>query len=318
MEHTLVTGCAGFVGSNLARGLLDRGYSVRGIDNFETGRRANLEGLREDPDFEFAEVDIRDAKAVAAHLSSVDTVFHQAAVPSVPRSLENPRLSTDVNCTGTVTVLDAAVDAGVDTVVSASSSSVYGSGGSLPRREPMATTPESPYALTKYFTERVTLQFDVFYDVDAVALRYFNVFGPRQDPDGQYAAVIPTFVSQLLEGKSPTIYGDGEQSRDFTYVDDVVEANIGAALADVGGEVYNVGRGDRVTINALVDILNDILGTGIEPTHDSPRPGDVRHSGADISKAAAEFGYEPAVDFRTGLERTVEWFRNNRGTDAAT
>jgi nucleoside-diphosphate-sugar epimerase len=308
MSTALVTGAAGFIGSNLAEALLDRGYRVRGVDNFATGRRSNLEPLSSQADFEFREADVRDADAMADAVADVESLFHQAAVASVPRSVEDPVTSTDANCTGTATVLDAARRADVDTAVVASSSSVYGSSEELPKVETMPETPESPYALSKYFTEELALEFSEFYDIDTVALRYFNIFGPRQDPAGQYAAVIPKFVSLMLDGDRPVIFGDGEQSRDFTYIDNAVQANVLAAEGDVTGEAFNVGTGGRVTVNGLVEALNDELGTDLDPIHDDPRPGDVRHSHADIGKAEALLGYEPEVDFEEGLARTVEYY----------
>ena len=309
MPTALVTGAAGFIGSNLAEALLDRGYRVRGVDDFTTGRRSNLEPLSSRVEFSFREADIRDADAMADAVADVDSLYHQAAVASVPRSVEDPVATTDANCTGTATVLDAARRADVDTAVVASSSSVYGASEELPKVETMPATPESPYALSKYFTEELALQCSDFYDIDTVALRYFNIFGPRQDPEGQYAAVIPKFVSLMLEGDRPVIFGDGEQSRDFTYVDNAVQANVLAAEGDVTGEAFNVGTGGRVTVNELVDALNETLGTDLYPIHDDPRPGDVRHSHADVSKAAERLGYEPAVDFEAGLARTVDYYR---------
>ena len=309
MSTALVTGAAGFIGSNLAQALLDRGYRVRGVDNFATGRRSNLEPLSLREEFSFREADIRDADAMADAVDGVDFLFHQAAVASVPRSVEDPVTSTDANCTGTATVLDAARWADVDTAVVASSSSVYGASEELPKVETMPATPESPYALSKYFTEELALQCSDFYDIDTVALRYFNIFGPRQDPEGQYAAVIPKFVSLMLDGERPVIFGDGEQSRDFTHVDNAVQANVLAAEGDVTGEAFNVGSGGRVTVNELVDALNETLGTDLDPIHDDPRPGDVRHSHADVSKAAELLGYEPEVDFEAGLARTVDYYQ---------
>ena len=309
MPTALVTGAAGFIGSNLAEALLDRGYRVRGVDNFATGRRSNLEPLSAQEDFSFREADVRDADAMAEAVDGVDSLFHQAAVASVPRSVENPLATTDANCTGTATVLDAARRADVDTAVVASSSSVYGASEELPKVETMPATPESPYALSKYFTEELALQCSDFYDIDAVALRYFNIFGPRQDPEGQYAAVIPKFISLMLDEDRPVVFGDGEQSRDFTHVDNAVQANVLAAEGDVTGEAFNVGSGGRVTVNELVDALNETLGTDLDPIHDDPRPGDVRHSHADVSKAAELLGYEPEVGFEEGLERTVEYYR---------
>ncbi|MGB9961595.1 NAD-dependent epimerase/dehydratase family protein [Halobacterium sp. MBLA0001] len=308
MPTALVTGVAGFIGSNLADALLDRSYDVRGVDNFATGREQNLESLHADDDFTFHEADIRDADTIADITEGVDYVFHQAAVPSVPRSVEDPVTSTDANCTGTATVIDAARKADVDTVVVASSSSVYGSTDQLPKVESMTEQPESPYALSKHYTEKLALQASELYDIDTAALRYFNIFGPRQDPNGDYAAVIPKFISLMLDGERPVIYGDGEQSRDFTFIENAVQANIRAAEGDATGEAFNVGTGGRVTVNELVDALNDHLGTDLDPIYDDPRPGDVRHSHADISKAREHLDYEPTVDFAAGLGRTIPYY----------
>ncbi len=307
MPTALVTGVAGFIGSTLADTLLDRGYTVRGIDNFATGRKAMLETIDADA-FSFHEGDIRDRELLDTLCADVDYVFHQAAVPSVPRSVEDPVTTTDANCTGTATMLDAARNADVDTVVVASSSSVYGSSEELPKVETMEPNPESPYALSKYYTEKLALQCSDLYDIDTVALRYFNIFGPRQDPEGEYAAVIPKFIDLMLDGERPVIYGDGEQSRDFTYIDNAIQANILAAEGDATGEAFNVGTGGRVTVNELVTQLSEVLETEIKPIYDDPRPGDVRHSHADISKAKEVLGYEPAVGFAEGLKRTIKWF----------
>jgi len=305
MTTALITGVAGFIGSSLADALLDRGYTVRGIDNFATGRQQNIDPLSDRSHFLFTDADIRDADAVAEVVDGVDYVFHQAAVPSVPRSVEDPVTSTDANCTGTATVLNEARKADVDTVVVASSSSVYGSSEELPKVETMTEQPESPYALSKYYTEKLALQFSDLYDIDTVALRYFNIFGPGQDPEGEYAAVIPKFIDLMLAGDRPVIYGDGEQSRDFTYIENAIQANIKAAEGDVTGEAFNVGTGGRVTVNELVESLNELLKTDIDPIYDDPRPGDVRHSHADISKAEKLLGYEPTIEFDEGLERTI-------------
>ena len=311
MDKALVTGAAGFIGSNLSRALLDRGYVVRGLDNLSTGREENLDGLLGREAFEFVEADLRQANEVGPAVEGVDVVFHQAAVPSVPRSIDDPRLTTEANCLGTVNLLVAARDAGVETAVVASSSSVYGSGTALPKHEEMPVSPESPYALSKYYTEELAVEFSEFYDLDTVALRYFNVFGPRQDPEGDYAAVIPKFVGLMLDGDRPVIYGDGEQSRDFTYIENVVEANVLAAEGEASGEVFNAACGDRITVNGLVEHLNEILGTELEPIYDDPRPGDVRHSQADVAKIREALGFEPVVGFREGLERTVEHLRDS-------
>lgn len=310
MPTALVTGAAGFIGSNLSDALLGRGYDVRGVDNLATGRESNLDGLRGADAFTFYKTDIRDGDVMTEVLKGVDYVFHQAAVPSVPRSVDDPVTTTDANCTGTATVLDGARHAGVDTVVVASSSSVYGSSEELPKVETMEENPESPYALSKHFTEKLALQCSDLYDIDTVALRYFNIFGPRQDPNGAYAAVIPKFIDLMLDGERPVIYGDGEQSRDFTFIDNAVQANILAAEGGVTGEAFNVGTGGRVTVNELVTKLNKLLGTDLESVHDDPRPGDVRHSHADISKGVNLLGYDPKVGVEEGLERTVEFLRD--------
>jgi nucleoside-diphosphate-sugar epimerase len=310
MSIVLVTGAAGFIGSNLADTLLDRGYEVRGIDNFETGRRSNLEPLQIAENFVFHEADIRNPDVMAEVTNGVDYVFHQAAVPSVPRSVDDPVTTTDANCTGTATVLDTAREAGVDTVVVASSSSVYGSTEQLPKVESMVSQPESPYALSKYYTEQLALQFSDLYDIDTVALRYFNIFGPRQDSDGEYAAVIPKFINLMLQEDRPVIYGDGDQSRDFTFIDNAVQANILAAEGAVTGEAFNIGCGGQVTINQLVQKINEQLGTDIEPEYSEPRSGDVRHSHADISKGKKLLNYTPIAGFENGLVQTIEYYRD--------
>ena len=310
MSTALVTGAAGFIGSNLSATLLDRGYAVRGVDNFATGREKNVDRLRGSEEFDFHEEDIRDKEAIRELMEDVEYVFHQAAVPSVPRSVEDPVTTTDANCTGTATVLDAAHRADVDTVVVASSSSVYGSSERLPKVETMDENPESPYALSKHFTEKLALQCSDLYDINTVALRYFNIFGPWQDPEGDYAAVIPKFISLMLDEERPVIYGDGEQSRDFTYIDNAIQANVRAAEGDVSGEAFNVGTGGRVTVNELVERINECLETDISPIYDDPRPGDVPHSHADISKARELLGYEPEVTFDNGLQRTIKSLRS--------
>lgn len=309
MPTALVTGAAGFIGSTLVDALLERGYTVDGVDSLSTGRRTNLENARTHDRFTFHEADIRDADAMAVAVDGADVVFHQAAVASVAASVDDPATTTDVNCTGTATVIDAARTAGVDRLVVASSSAVYGSSEELPKHEGLALQSASPYALSKEYTERLALQASELYDIDSVALRYFNVFGPRQDPEGEYAAVIPKFAQLLLDDERPVIFGDGEQSRDFVHVDDVVRANLLAAESDVTGEAFNVARGERITINELVEALNAVLGTDIEPRYDEPRPGDIRHSGADVSKAGTHLGFEPQVSFEEGLRRTVDYYR---------
>lgn len=309
MPTALVTGAAGFIGSHIAETLLDRGDTVHGIDNLSTGRQQNLRTLRGYEEFTFHEADIRDSETIEKIADTADTVFHQAAVASVQKSIDDPPATTDVNCTGTATVLDAARRAGVGTAVVASSSAVYGSEVNPPISEVEQTNPESPYALSKRYTEELTRQYGEFYDIDTVALRYFNVFGSRQDPNGEYAAVIPAFIGRLLDGKRPIIYGDGEQTRDFVHVDDIVQANLAAAASDRSGIICNIGCGDRITINELADTLNSVLGTELAPLYHDPRPGDIRHSHSDISKARELLDYEPTIEFKTGLERTIEYYR---------
>lgn len=307
-SSALVTGAAGFIGSHLVDRLLEEGATVRGLDNLETGRKANIEHVVGHDRFEFVDGDLRDADTVESVMDGVDYVFHQGAVPSVPRSVDDPLLTTEANCVGTTNLLNSARDEGVEKVVVASSSSVYGSSDKLPKHEDMPLNPESPYALSKYWTEQLAVQFAKLYGLETVALRYFNVFGPRQDPTSDYAAVIPKFISLMLDGRRPPIYGDGQQSRDFTYVANVVQANLDAATSQVSGTVLNIACGERTTVNALVDQLNEIIGTKLEPRYTDPRPGDVKHSLADITRGNELIGYSPTVNFDVGLNRTVEWF----------
>jgi len=307
----LVTGGAGFIGSNLARALVARGDRVRVFDTFLTGRRENLADL---PDVEVVEGDVRDLDELRAAMRGVDRVLHQAAVPSVARSLKDPVASNEANVGGTLNVLIAARDAGVKRVVCASSSSVYGDTPTLPKVETMAPSPLSPYAVSKLSGEYYSSVFTRLFGVEAVSLRYFNVFGPRQDPSSDYAAVIPRFISIMARGERPLIHGDGTQSRDFTFIDNVVQANLKAAEApNVGGEAFNVACGARYTLLDLVQSLNRIMRTSIEPSFGDPRPGDVQHSLADVDKARRLLGYEPTVTFEEGLERTVAWLRTADG-----
>lgn len=308
MATYLVTGGAGFIGSNIVRELLARGERVRVLDSFATGRRENLADLLDRLDLR--EADIRDLVAIRPAFGGVDYVLHQAAIPSVPRSVKDPVTTTEANVNGTLHVLMAAQEAGVKRVVMASSSSVYGANPELPKRESMRLLPISPYAASKLANEGYAAAFTHVYGLETVCLRYFNVFGPRQDPTSQYAAVIPLFISALLRGERPTIFGDGEQSRDFTHVANVVEANLRAATASGGsGGAYNIACGERATLNELVRYLNEILGTGIEPIYLQERAGDVKHSLADISAAKEAFGYVPVVGFREGLERVAGWYK---------
>ncbi|MEW6106155.1 MAG: SDR family oxidoreductase [Bacillota bacterium] len=316
MTRCVVTGGAGFIGSNLVRRLVGCAQEVAVLDNLSTGRIENLAGL--ESRIEFVQGDVRDAALVSRLLKGAEVVFHQAALPSVPRSIRDPIASNASNVDGTLNVLVAAREAKVRRVILAGSSSVYGNTTVLPKVEDMPTNPLSPYAVTKLVGELYARVFTHVYGLETVSLRYFNVFGPRQDPDSQYAAVIPRFIMKMARGEQPEIYGDGEQSRDFTYVDNVVEANLLAATANgVSGEVFNVGCGERHTLNELVEKLNHLLGTTIEPKYGPPRPGDVRHSMASIEKAASLLGYKPLVSFDDGLRQTVEWFASKaaRGTD---
>jgi UDP-glucose 4-epimerase len=301
----LVTGGGGFNGSNLVRALLERGDSVRVLDNFSTGFRGNLEGL--DADVVLVEGDLRSYERVHAAVRGADVVYHQGALPSVPRSVQDPLTTTAVNIEGTMNVLLAARDEGVRRVVNASSSSVYGNGGTLPRDEGQSPDPISPYAVAKLAGERFCTSFSRVYEIETVSLRYFNVFGPRQDPNSQYAAVVPRFIRAIADGTPVTIYGDGEQSRDFTYVANVVEANLLAAdAADAIGAIVNVATGGSETVNALADTIGRLLGREVEKSFEPERAGDVRASWADISLARSTIGFKPQVGLEEGLQRTIE------------
>jgi UDP-N-acetylglucosamine/UDP-N-acetyl-alpha-D-glucosaminouronate 4-epimerase len=307
----LVTGGAGFIGSHIAARLLRDGDRVRVLDNLATGRRENLVPLREAGErFEWLEGDIRDLETCRRACEGVEYVFHQAALASVPRSIERPADSASVNVSGTVNVLAAAREAGVRRVVSASSSSVYGDTPTLPKHEEMPPAPLSPYAASKLAAEQFSRVFSITMGLPTVSLRYFNVFGPRQDPNSQYAAVIPRFIQALLEGKRPVVYGDGHQSRDFTYIDNVVEANLCAARSANGsGEAVNIACGDRFSLLTLLDELGRILGRKPDPEFLPPRVGDVLHSQASIEKARQLLGFRPGTGFEEGLRRTVEHYR---------
>ncbi len=308
MALYLVTGGAGFIGSNIAEQLVKRGEKVRILDDFSTGKRENIVGFKDS--IELIEGDLRDLEIVNRAMKGVDFVLHQGALPSVERSIKDPLTTTKVNILGTLNVLLAAREAKVKRVVYASSSSVYGDTPTLPKKERMKTNPQSPYAITKLIGEEYCRIYYSIYGLETVCLRYFNVFGPRQDPGSQYAAVIPKFITLMLKGKSPPIYGDGEQSRDFTFIDNVVEANLETCKAKGAlGEVFNIACSRRVTINELVQKLNGILGTRIKPTYQKPRKGDVRHSLADISQARKILHYSPEIGFDAGLEKTVQGFR---------
>ncbi len=303
---TLVTGGGGFIGSNVVRALLARGDDVRVLDNFSTGSRANLAGLEHD--VQLVEGDLRSYERVHAAVRGAEVVFHQGALPSVPRSVQDPLTTTAVNIEGTLNVLLAARDEGVRRIVNASSSSVYGNTGELPRVETQAPDPISPYAVAKLAAERFCTSFSRVYGMEIVSLRYFNVFGPRQDPASQYAAVVPRFIRAVAGDDPVTIYGDGEQSRDFTFVDNVVGANLLAADAPgVGGEILNIATGSSVTVNALADAIGALLGKPVTKAYESAREADVRASWADVAEAKRLLGFEPQVDFDEGLERTADY-----------
>lgn len=308
MAHVLVTGGAGFIGSHLVEALLRRGDRVRVFDNFSTGRRDNLAHVR--ADVEIIEGDLRDADAVRRAVAGVEIVFHQGALASVQRSVDDPITTNAVNVTGTLHVLTAARDAGVRRVVFASSSSVYGDTPTLPKVETQAPQPLSPYAVSKLAGEQYCMAFSVVYGLPAIALRYFNVFGPRQDPHSEYAAVIPRFIDRMVRGIPPIIYGDGFQSRDFTYIENVVDANLAAADAPADcSAVFNVGAGERTSLLELAAQINQLLGANLAPDHQPPRAGDVRHSQAGIGAIRETLGYAPRVSLTEGLARTLAWFR---------
>ncbi len=303
-----VTGGGGFIGSNIVARLVDRGEEVRVVDDFSTGRRANLEDLQDS--ITLLEGSITDMDLLREALGGADYVLHQAAIPSVQRSVEDPVRSDRANVGGTLKVLEAARHSSVKRVVYASSSSVYGDSETLPKHEDMRPMPKSPYAASKLAGEYYCDVYGDLFDLETVCLRYFNVFGPRQDPESDYAAVIPIFVRCALEDRPAPVFGDGEQSRDFTYVDNVVQANLLAATAEEApGNVFNVGCGDRYKLNTLLDMLSSILDREVEREYKDPRPGDVRHSEADISRARNLLGYRPDVGFKEGLRHTVAWYR---------
>lgn len=304
----LVTGGAGFIGSHLVRRLLEDGYNVRILDNFATGSRDNVLPILDDIDL--IEGDIQSYERVHNAVRGCELVFHEAALPSVPRSIQDPLTSNASNVVGTLNLLLAARDEEVRRVVFASSSSVYGSNPELPKHEAMATLPISPYAVAKQAAEAYCRAFHQVYGLETVALRYFNVFGPNQDPLSQYAAVVPKFITALLEGRRPLVFGDGEQSRDFTYIDNTVDANMLAASAEgAAGEAFNIACGDRISLNDLLTEIRELTGTDLEAEYLDPRPGDVPHSLADISKAREILGFNPQVDLREGLSRTIEYHR---------
>jgi UDP-glucose 4-epimerase len=306
----LVTGGAGFIGSNIVSELLKQGQQVVVLDNFATGKRENILPLMKNENLTMIEGDLRSFHIVRSAVKGVDYILHQGALPSVPRSINDPITSNDVNILGMLNILEAAKEFGVKRVITASSSSIYGNSETLPKVESMPVNPLSPYALTKYAQERYCQIFSQIYGLETVALRYFNVFGPNQDPTSQYSAVIPKFIKLIMADKEPVIYGDGSQSRDFTFVENNVWANIQACTAPkAAGEVINIACGERYTLIDLVNMINEILGKKIEPKFEKDRAGDVKHSLAGIDKAKEVLGYEVKVDFREGLRRTVEYFQ---------
>jgi UDP-glucose 4-epimerase len=312
MSLYLITGIGGFIGSSIARALLSRGEQVRGVDNFSTGNRDNIEEILGRIDLR--EADILDLDAMQNACAGVDFVFHQAAIPSVPKSVLDPVGSNRANVDGTVSVLVAARDAKVKRVIYAASSSAYGDTPTLPKHEAMRPDPISPYAVAKLASEHYMISFYRCYGLETVCLRYFNIFGPRQDPSSPYSGVLAKFITQMLRGEQPTIFGDGEQSRDFTYIDNAVEANLLACTAPAdkaAGQVFNTATGRRVTLNETFTLLQGMTAFKGHPKYGPERGGDIKHSLADTSRVEAALGYKPKVDFEEGLRRTVEWYRQS-------
>jgi UDP-glucose 4-epimerase len=310
MALHLITGVAGFIGSSIARALLERGEQVRGIDNFATGKRQNIAEIADRIDFR--EADLLNLDGMKKACQGVECVFHQAAIPSVPKSVLDPFGSNRVNVDGTVNLLIAARDAKVRRVMYAASSSVYGDTPTLPKHEEMTPNPISPYAVAKLASEYYMVSFYRCYGLETVSLRYFNIFGPRQDPTSPYSGVLAKFITQMLRGEQPTIFGDGSQSRDFNYIDNAVSANLLAAqapAADVAGRVFNVATGTRVDLNETFERLKTLTGYSGKVKHGPEREGDIKHSLADISRAEKQFSYKPKVNFADGLKSTVEWYR---------
>jgi nucleoside-diphosphate-sugar epimerase len=308
MARYLVTGGAGFIGSHIAETLVKKGDKVRVLDDLSTGKMENLAGIA--GRFEFLEGDIRDLETCRRAVDGVETVFHEAALASVVRSVADPLLNDAINVKGTLNMLVAAKEAGVRSFVLASSSAVYGDDPGMPKVEGREGKPLSPYGVSKLVDEKYAQVFHALHGMRAVALRYFNVFGPRQDPASEYSAVIPLFITKMIRGERPTVYGDGMQSRDFIFVGDVVRANLAAAeAAAAAGEAINVACGVGTTVNGLLAAVNEVLGTKIEAVHAAPRPGDILHSTADMAKARRLMGYAPSLSFLEGLKMTVEWYK---------
>ncbi|MGD0569394.1 MAG: SDR family oxidoreductase [Candidatus Sulfotelmatobacter sp.] len=313
MALYLITGIGGFIGSSLAHELLRRGEQVRGVDNFSTGKRENLAPILAQIDFR--EADILDLDAMKQACTGVDYVLHEAAIPSVPKSVLDPIASNRANVDGTVNVLVAARDAKVKRVIYAASSSAYGDTPTLPKHEGMAPDPISPYAVAKLASERYMISFYRCYGLETASLRYFNIFGPRQDPSSPYSGVLAKFITQMLNAQQPTIFGDGEQSRDFNYIDNAVEANLlacKAPAARVAGKVFNIATGTRITLNETFKLLQRLTSYSGSPIYGAERGGDIKHSLADISAAEKNLGYKPKVIFEDGLRQTVDWYRSAR------
>lgn len=312
MALFLVTGGAGFIGSNIVKYILaNTDNSVRVLDDLSSGKLSNLDAVKNE--IEFIEGDIRDAATANKAVAGVDYVLHLAAIPSVPRSVEMPEITNDANINGTLRMLVAARDAKVKRFVFTSSSSIYGDAPVMPKVETMIPNPISPYGLHKLTGEYYAKIFYELYGLPTIALRYFNVFGPSQDPKSEYAAVIPKFITMILNGDSPTIFGDGEQTRDFTYVENVIKANLAACATNDEanfGQVFNIACGDRISLNDLVKSINKILGKDVKPAYLDPRPGDIKHSLADVDKAAKYLKYTPEIDLHTGLEKTIQWYQS--------
>ena len=315
-KRALVTGGAGFIGGHLVDRLVDDGWKVRVVDDFSTGRDENLASSRDR--IELIRGDIRDGELIGRAVEGVEVVFHQAAIPSVSLSLERPLLTDEVNLHATVGLLEAARRSGVRRFVFAASCAAYGDDGELPKRESLPVHPVSPYALQKYAGEQYCRIYYELHGLSAVSLRYFNVFGPRQNPESEYAAVVPLFVRALLKGAAPRIFGDGEQTRDFVYVDDVVRSNLLAAASErAAGRVINVASGSQTSVNELVAVLRELTDSSVEPIHEPARMGEVRHSVADLARARELLGYEPSIDLREGLRRTIDNFRGSLGGGTA-
>ena len=310
MERFLVTGGAGFIGSNICKKLVSQGCFVRVIDNLLTGKKSNLADII--PRIEFIEADMGNEGIARTAMKDIDVVLHQGALPSVPRSIDDPAATHEHCVDATFTLLLAARDAGIKRFVYASSSSAYGDTPTLPKVETMRPQPLSPYAVGKLVGEYYCSVFSKVFGLETISLRYFNVFGPHQDPASQYAAAIPAFVTAILKDEPPTVFGDGEQSRDFTHVDNVVEANLLAARAKhTAGEVVNIACGQAITVNAVIDMINEVVGKNVKPKYDAPRPGDVKHSLADITLAKKLINFKPTVSFKQGLQKAIDWYREN-------